>query len=310
MRASILVSGVIMAAVSLAAGSARAQHGAPGAPAAHGEHGGEESEYPVSYVERPLTLPKFTLAPFGELDIVRIGVGEGANSAAAVVAGMQIGASFGITKNIEVGAVVLPIQFNNGAGYGGLFVGEEGTLAQPSIYGTFRFLHTGVFEMGARLRLQFIVPHAEFGLGAGAIITPSVPMLVHIGKVGRLDAEVAIPIRAIGVSEGTGAFSTSTTQVRAGLDIPLRLAFDIIEPLHVGVSTGVSIEDFGEASASTRIPLGVFFGYAVGHGKPIVDIDPFFSFFQFITPGGGIFGDKVNPGIFVAGVSARGYIYF
>jgi hypothetical protein len=40
-----------------------------------------------------------------------------------------------------------------------------------------------------------------------------------------------------------------------------------------------------------------------------VHVDPFFSFYDFVTPGGGLLGDKVNPGIFVAGVSARGYVY-
>ena len=73
---------------------------------------------------------------------------------------------------------------------------------------------------------------------------------------------------------------------------------------------GVRVEDFGKGGETTFIPLGVFAGYAIGEKKPIVDIDPFFSFYQFITPGGGTLGNKANPGLFVAGVSARGYIYF
>jgi hypothetical protein len=301
-RSLALVSGMIMAVLSLA-GTARAQ--------AHGEGHGE-SEYPVSYVERPLTLPRLTLAPFGEIDITRIGVDTTSGGVTikgeAVVAGMQIGAAFGITKDLEVGAVVLPIQFNNGAGYGGLFVGEEGTLAQPSVFATFRFLHQPIFDLGARLRVQFVVPRNDIGLGAGAIIEPSIPFLLHIGKIGRFDAEVGVPITVLSTTVGIGP--TTTTHVAAGIDVPLRLAFDIIEPLHVGVSTGVVVEDFGDAGVTTRIPLGIFMGYAVGEKRPIVDIDPFFSFFDFLTPGGGPFGDKVNPGIFVAGISVRGYVYF
>ena len=299
MRSSILVSGAIAAALSFAPSTARA-------------HGGEESEYPVSYVERPLTLPRFALAPFGELDITRIGLSVatpgGTVSGSTVLAGMQFGASFGITKDLEVGAVVLPIQLNNGAGFGGDFVGEEGAVLGPTLFATYRFLHNEKFALGARLRVQFIVPRN--GLGAGSIITPSVPLLLHIGKIGRFDAELGLPISVVSASDAADPLAGNTTEVHIGLDIPLRLAFDIIEPLHIGVSSGVAIEDFGHAGESARIPLGVFFGYAVGHNKPIVDIDPFFSFFDFLTPGGGPFGDKVNPGVFVMGVNARGYLYF
>ncbi len=277
----------ILAAVSLAAGSARAGN----------------QEYPVSYVERPLTLPKLTLAPQLELDVDRIPlsatVGTGGavlKASGTVAAGMQIGAAFGITNDLEVGAIVLPVMFTPVGGYGGPFVGEEGTVGEPTIYGTYRFLNREAFDLGVRLRVQFLVPIS--GSGAGAIIEPSVPFLLHIGKKLRFDAEVGLPIEAVSGHAGVG------------LDVPLRLAFDIIEPLHVGVSTGLVVDDFTDAGTTTRIPLGVFFGYAVGEKRPIVDIDPFFSFFQFITPGGGPLGDTVNPGLFVAGVSARGYFYF
>jgi hypothetical protein len=287
----------LAASASLAAGTARAG----------------DQEYPVSYVERPLTLPKLTLAPSLELDIDRLlitpsaGTGVGGLLVAisgGLVSGMQIGAAFGITDDLEVGAIVLPILFTQGGGYGGQFVGEEGTFGEPTIYGTYRLLHREAFDLGARLSIQVLVP--ENGLGGGAIIEPSVPLLVHVGKRLRFDAEVGIPIIA-----GSKTGLTNGGSVTAGLDVPLRLAFDVIEPLHVGVSTGFAVDDFGQAADSTRIPLGVFFGYAVGEKRPIIDIDPFFSFYDFITPGGtATFGlDKVNPGIFVAGINARAYIY-
>jgi len=287
---------LLAAAASLAAGTARAG----------------DQDYPVSYVERPLTLPKFTLAPSLELDIERIGFGAATasaggvtvttNAGALVVTGMQIGASFGITNDLEVGAIVLPILFSPAGGYGAPFLGEEGHYGEPTLYATYRFLHKEDFDLGVRLNIQIFVP--EYGLGAGAIIEPSVPFLLHIGKRMRFDAEVGIPIIAGGGNGFTGA-----TGATAGLDVPLRLAFDIIEPLHVGVNTGFVVDDFRAAGDSTRIPLGVFFGYAVGEKRPIVDIDPFFNFADFITPGGGPFGDKVNPGVFVTGVAARGYFY-
>lgn len=291
MRFSKWLSGLTLAAIALSAGSARAAHG-------HGDH--EESEYPLSYVERPMTLPRLTLAPQLELDVDRIGFAG--RTGAVVVAGMQLGATFGITKDLEVGAVVLPVQFNQGAGYGGLFFGEEALLAEPSIFATYRFLHQHMIELGARLRMEFIVPRG--GLSAGFFIEPSVPLLVHLGPRVRLDAEVGIPIGVVPSS------TTGKAETAVGLDVPVRVSFDIIEPLHVGASTGVRIEDFGNPKESAVVPLGIFMGYAVGGKKPIVDIDPFFNFVDFITPGGGPFDQKVNPGVFVLGVSARGYIYF
>jgi hypothetical protein len=283
-RLSVLLSGSILAAATLTVHAARAG----------------DQEYPLSFVERPLTLPRLTLAPSFELDIDRIGIGGLPGD--VVIAGMQIGASFGITPDFEVGAIVVPIQFNNGAGYGGFFVGEEGELAEPTLFATYRFLHTEAIDLGARLAIQIVIP--SDGSGAGAIIEPSVPLLVHLGKVARLDAALGFRIAAGGAT-GVGGSS-----VAVGLGIPASVAFDIIPPLHVGVSTGVFVDNFSQAGDTARIPLGVFAGYAIGDKRPIVDIDPFFSFFDFITPGVPSPGDKINPGIFIAGVSAKGYFYF
>jgi hypothetical protein len=225
-RTSNFVSVLGLAAGSLAATTARAQHG--------------ESEYPLSYVKRPLTLPRLTLAPELELDITRFPftTAVGATNGPIVIAGMQIGASFGITNDIEVGALFLPIQFNNGAGYGGEFLGGAGNLVEPSVFATFRFFHSDVVDIGARLRLQFLVPRGTFP--AAAIIEPSLPLVVHIGKIARFDAEVGIPIYV----RSEQATTTTAVVGTAGLDVPLRLAFDIIEPLHVGLSTGVVVENF------------------------------------------------------------------
>ncbi len=292
MRSSVFLFGSIMAALSLTAGAA----------------GAGEQEYPVSFVERPLTLPRFTLAPELEIDINRLpgaAVTTGATGNIPVVAGMQIGAAFGITKDLEVGAIVLPIQFNGGGGYGGLFVGDE-TVGEPQAYATFRFLHLDMLDVGARVRIYGIPPHG--GLPGGAILEPSIPLLLHIGKLARLDAELGVPITIVSSTAPT-APGSNENGVHAGLDLPIRLAFDIIEPLHVGVSTGVHVDDFSEGS-QTAIPLGVFAGYAIGEKRPLIDIDPFFSFYEFITPGGGPVGDKANPGLFVVGVNAKGYLYF
>ena len=280
---------------------------------APGSAGAADSEYPLSFVERPLTLPRLTLAPELELDLNRLGVSvlsaTGVATADAVLAGMQVGATFGVTDNLEVGALVLPLQFTNPVGYGGLFVGEEKS-GNPGVFATYRFLRLRGVDLGARLLVQVLTPQP--GLGAGVLIEPSAPLLLHIGRIARLDAEVGIPI---GVRGGTTTrVGTTTVQTSSsgfvGLDVPVRLAVDIVEPFHVGASTGVHVDDFGHPGESTSIPLGVFAGYAIGGRRPLVDVDAFFSFVDFFTPGGGPFGDRLNGGLFITGVSAKGYVYF
>jgi hypothetical protein len=296
-RPSVVASSLVFAAALLAAGSAAAEEG-----------------YPVSFVERPLTLPRFVLAPEGELDINRAGYAVGSAAAIApgpfVVAGIQLGASFGITDSFEIGAVVLPIQFNSPAGYGGIFTGEEGTIAQPTIYATFRFLHLNLADIGARLRVAFLVPQA--GVGAGALVEPSVPLLVHLGKVARLDAELGIPISVAGSTTVVTLTGTTAvaTKVSVGVDIPVRFALDITEHVHLGLNSGVIVDDFGDAANTARIPLGIFGGYAIGEHRPILDIDPFFGFPFLIAPGvDGPGTSKFNPSFFATGVNLRGYLY-
>jgi hypothetical protein len=206
---------------------------------------------------------------------------------------MNLGASFGITNDFEVGALVLPIQFNNGAGYG-----------DPTLHATFRFLNTPTFQMGARLDLGIGIPHD--GLGGGVLITPSVPMLFNaIPHRLTLLAEVEIPI-------GVAGSSASGSGVGIGLEIPITVAFDIIEPLHVDATTGLTIVDFlnSEAGPTTAIPLGFGVGYAIGDKRPIVDIDADFQWTSFIAPGAPDGVSKIQPGIFLLGITAKGYFYF
>jgi hypothetical protein len=257
----------------------------------------EESEYPVSFVERPLTLSHMTLAPELELEVARDPLGLGVTPV-----GIDIGATFGITRNWEVGATVLPLEFTPSVTFGSPYVPESNL----QLFSTFRFLHAGAFEMGARLRAYFITT-----TGAGAEIVPSVPMIIHLGKFGRIDAEVAVPILARGTA-GTTAGGAS-----AGLSVPLSIAFDIIEPLHVGVSTGIQILDFSQASDTFFIPLGFFAGYAIGEKRPILDVDVSFQWTEFIAPLIATNADPAasgpstfNGGSFTAGLSVKGYFYF
>jgi hypothetical protein len=279
-RLSILCSGFTLGAVvALTAGSALA--------AGHKHHEEEESEYPVSYVERPLVIPRMTLAPQLSIDVTHVtGLGS-------IEAGMALGAAFGVTKDLELGAVVLPLTFSPSFAYGNL-----------ELFGTYRFVHNHQLDVGGRLRVAVLTP--RLGIRAGSVIEPSVPLLLHIGKSARLDAELGVPISLNGVT-GEGATLAQSTFV--GLDVPVAFSVDIIEPLHVGVRSGVQIFDLGHPKAAATIPLGFFAGYAVGGKKPVVDIDPFFTWTSFLTPGGGAGNEKINPGNWTVGLEVRAYIY-
>jgi hypothetical protein len=281
LRSSVLLSGSIIAAVSLTTLSSRA-----------------DTEYPLSFVERPLTLPAMTLAPEFDIGVERAGLGSGLGAVSATAGVMNLGATFGITNDIEVGALVVPIQFNDPAGYG-----------DPEFFATFRFLHTPSIELGARLNLVIATPRD--GLSAGALIMPGVPLLVHVGKILRIDAEVAVPISVqagTGISTSGGPEITTTNAVGVGLTVPVEVAVDIIEPLHADVTTGLTIGDFRDAADSTVVPLGFGVGYAIGTKRPLLDLDLAFNWPLFAVPGSP--DSKVNAGFFTLGLTAKGYFYF
>jgi hypothetical protein len=259
-----------------------------GAGTARAEEGPKAGEkMPLPFAERPLTLPKMTLAPEVGFDVTHVSIG-GFGSATGV--GMEIGAHFGILDDLEVGAVVLPLEFSPDFAYG-----------NPRLEATFRFLK-GTVEMGARLRTTFGVHSGN----TGVVLEPGLPILVHVGQSARIDTGVFVPM-GFGTSPGDLPAQSNTT---IGLNIPFQFIYDIIPELHVGANTGLGIYDFGHAGDTMFIPLGVVAGYAIGNEKgPLVDIDPYFRFPYFAIPGAGQGQDKIFPGIWQTGIAATVYLY-
>lgn len=258
------------------AGTARAEEG----PKA-----GEKM--PLPFAQRPLTLPRMTLAPEVSFDVAHVAFG-GQRSATGV--GMEIGAHFGILDDLEVGAVVLPLEFSPDFAYG-----------NPRLEATFRFLK-GTVEMGARLRTIFGLHSGN----TGVILEPGLPILIHIGEAARIDTGVFVPM-AFSTSPGDLPVSSSTT---IGLNIPFQFIYDVIPELHIGANTGLGIYDFAHAGDEIYIPLGFVAGYAIGNEKgPLVDIDPYFKFPYFAIPGAGSGQDKIFTGIWQTGIAATVYLY-
>lgn len=155
-----------------------------GAGTARAEEGPKAGEkMPLPFAQRPLTLPRMTLAPEVSFDVAHVAFG-GLGSAIGV--GMEIGARFGILDDLEVGAVVLPLEFSPDFAYG-----------NPRLEATFRFLK-GTVEMGARLRTIFGLHSGN----TGVILEPGLPILIHIGEAARIDTGVFVAGYAIGNEKG------------------------------------------------------------------------------------------------------------
>ncbi|APR82913.1 Hypothetical protein A7982_08262 [Minicystis rosea] len=288
MRLSTLLSSFTLGAViALSASTAEAQR--RGRP----QHDDDGADYPMPYAQRPLTLPRMVVAP--ELDFMATRYALGTYS--TVPTGINIGASFGITRDLEVGALFLPVQFAPRVAYG-LAAGAQGNL---QFFGTYRFVRHRDIEVGVRIRTSIITEP-----GAGAIIEGSIPLLFHFGRGVRLDAELGVPIT---VAASNLATPNAPTQTYVGINLPLALSFNVIAPLYLGVKTGIVIDDLTRPKEFASIPLGIYMGYSIGRDKPILDLVPFFTWSRFLTPGGGLGNERVNAGLFTTGITARGYIY-
>jgi hypothetical protein len=251
------------------------------------EKGGEKMPLPLA--ERPLTLPKMTLAPELGFGVSHFNF-DGFNLGTTV--GVDIGAHFGILDDLEVGAVVLPVKLSPDFGY-----------ENPQLEATFRFVK-GKIELGARVRTLFVT---EKSVG-GVVVEAGVPVLIHVSEAARIDTGAfALMSFGSGVSFG-GEFKGGKTA--GALRIPFQFIYDVIPPLHVGVQTGFAIADLSDAGHKIYVPLGVVAGYAIGNEKgPLVDIDPYFTFPYFATPGVPSPGDKINAGAFQTGLAATVFLY-
>lgn len=234
------------------------------------------SRLAVEFAKRPLTNGRFVLVPelnFSLTDVVGVGGSE-------IGVGINLGATFGVTDDLDVFAHVLPLTLAPSAGYGRMDLG-----------GTFRFMK-GNTEVGARLML--ILPTAsgsDFGMSVG------VPILFHFGDKLRLDSGVF------------GNF-TFASDLAFALNIPLELAIQLIPMLAAKIHTGYTLPLAPSGATDfMTIPLG--FGVVLTipgqNSQPMLDIIPTFTFTNFLQPASP--GDKVNTGGWQMLVVAKFYLF-
>lgn len=244
----------------------------------------QEQRYPVAFVDRPLTLPSLGLSPDVTFDATQIvqdpnAVERTLQTNLAFAAGM----GFGITEDLEARVSIGTMRFVPDFQY-----------LEPRVGVTFRFVGAESFNMGIRAETTALTLPGE----AGVRIEASLPFLVRIGSSARLDLAPGAPLTI-----------QEQKAVSFGLNVPVAFAFQVVDAIHIGARTSATITDFANPGENLLIPLGFFAGISLGSERPIVEIDPYFTWNEFSRPGAKFDNDKVNVDKFSAGVTARLYLY-
>jgi hypothetical protein len=253
------------------------------AGAAHAQEGGEQ-RYPVAYVDRPLTLPSFGLGLDGTFDASQVvqdpnAIERTLQTNLAFAAGL----AFGITEDLEARASIGTLRFAPAFQY-----------LEPRIGVTFRFLGAEQVNMGVRAETTALTLPGE----AGVRLEASVPILIRLGSSARIDLAPGAPVTI-----------QEQKAVTFGLNVPVAFAFQVVEVIHIGARTSATILDFNDPGANLVIPLGFFVGISLGSERPIVELDPYFTWNEFSRPGAEFDNDKVNIEKFSAGLTAKLYLY-
>jgi len=263
---------------------------------------------PLAYSARPLTLPTLTLAPSVEGIVDKLSTATAANiykqNPKNLNVSLAIGASMGILENLEIGAVFAPLQVLPKVAYG-----------DPGAHVTFRFVKGGfelagyfgaTFITGTGVDPQLVLP--VLNESAGIVLQPGLLSRIHMGGRAKLDIGATVPIQL-----GSGVHDI-------GLNVPVELAFNLLESFHIGANSGVGIQNVKDPALTSYVPLGILAGFTIGGEKPIVDIGALFNLPQFFNPGvkSASAGTATTPATnstidvqdFQAGLAVTAFLYF
>ncbi|MBK8171725.1 MAG: hypothetical protein IPK60_15445 [Sandaracinaceae bacterium] len=228
--------------------------------------------YPVQVGARPLVTPQGTLTivasplnPFrldGGLSFTHAGTNFSGDLpitlSTPTIVSMNAGVSYAPIDNLEVGAMVLPVQLTNGAGYN-----------NPTLYGVYRFMQ-GTFEMGGGLALSLPVQSGtKFG------VTLALPMYYHMSATTRLETGVLF-----------GMYFSDP--MRNSLYLPIGVTTNVTDNIFLGVRTGLQFSDLSNAGDTLALPLYLQGGYTVASsstGGPLLDLVAQFGFPTFLALG-------------------------
>jgi hypothetical protein len=268
--------------------------GSPVATAHAGEVEHRRERLPLSFVARPLTLPRMILSPG-----LQIEASHDALSDTPTAWRGAISAVFGMSDDLTLRATLLPLELSPSFDYG-----------NPSFGATYRFYGNDRVEFGAQV--DAVVRRSDrAGDPLGWFVRPGLPILFRMSPTFRLDTGVFLPI-AHANEQGAPpvpGVSGLPSKTKVGVEVPIRLVIDPSEQVHIGASTAFLVRDAGDFERTFAIPLGIFAGYAVrGSDGPILEIDPFFQWPGLVTPAF-TEGDKVHARTYTVGVAVLGFLY-
>jgi hypothetical protein len=260
LRVPLALTGVLLSVSSAAAGASS---------------GGRYSTRPITLGQQTLRLdlapPDFALLDSGEINegrglaFTRAGNGQ-------TYFGIGAGLSYGVTDDVELGALLLPLLLHPQVRYG-----------DAEAYGRFRLV-SGRFELALQAGAQ--VPTNTYGG-----VAFGVPMLARVGRSARIDfgpeLEVMLP-RARG-----GTY--------ANLDVPFAVHWDLGQGGFFGLRSGVFLPQMH--GNDTTVKFGLEGGPILADGN--VDLVFWLLFPEMFHPGvlhGWFVGDHFQLG---AGLSVR-----
>jgi hypothetical protein len=178
--------------------------------------------------------------------------------------------SYGVTDDVEVGALLLPLLLHPQVRYG-----------DAELYGRFRLV-SGRFELALQAGGQ-LPTHTHGGVAGG------IPMLIRAGTSARIDTGPELELM---LPRG-GAY--------ANLDVPLAVHWDLGEGGFFGLRTGVFVPHF--EGRDTSIKFGLQGGPILAHGD--LDLVFWFLFPELFHPAvrrGWFVADHFQVGV---GISVR-----
>ncbi|MFO0613606.1 MAG: hypothetical protein U0414_13500 [Polyangiaceae bacterium] len=274
-----------------------------------------KGDFPVKYVDRPLTLPKKMLSPEFHVGVDHFEP-EGINGTAINSVPIDAGLSYGVIDDVTL--YTQPLTLLIGRTDVTVFgVNNHTTHVYYGLFrlgGTFRFFHNDVVEIGGR---------AEFG-ASGALdmlhLTGGIPLVVHAGHVVRFETGFFVsgffPVGNAGQyllfphgSKADGGIATMSGSLGnlvpiPGPGIPLNLTVQLAEPVFLGLDTGFGLGSFHTTNSDDAAfaPLGFHLGGTISsHAKPVADIVGKFSFPAFLV---GTDDDPPQPNLWELGLTA------
>ncbi|MFT3770586.1 MAG: hypothetical protein QM820_34600 [Minicystis sp.] len=274
----------LAAASLLAASSALAQ-----------EEPAVQRRLPVPFVDRPLTDPKGTLG---------IGIGGSVSAlrslltdqapAASIYTSASVGSSYAFTDDFNISARLV-----------GFDITPRFRAYLPDVGVTQRLIR-GPFQLGLS---GSVAPAVALTDAVGAPVrsesiafAASIPMRVYAEHAFKLFFSPRIGF------DVPLAHRTVNDLTAVSLSFPLSMFVRVIDPLSIGLGTGIYIPRLDRTKETTTIPASLTMAITVpGRRGPILDIVPSFGFPYLFTPASPV--HKVNGDMWSAGLAFNGYVY-